>query len=135
MNKELIDYMKKIRFWLFFVLCICATSQIMNAQSKFSLNPGVYYNGSFFDDDAKGIGLILGLEYMPSKDHMFSIELRTRYGYYTFDDGTKWGEDRDGNIVPPKNPGEARLNYNLFSPQVGIVPKIHLYFDESLSFF
>lgn len=109
--------------------------QFINAQSKIFLNPGFFYNGTGFSDDVNGIGLIAGLEYMPSKYHLFSIELRTKYGYYAFDDGTKWKTDKDGNPLPPKNRGEDRLKYNLFNPQVGVIPKLHLYFDEDFSLF
>jgi hypothetical protein len=61
--------------------------------------------------------------------------LRTRYGFYTFDDGTKWREDADGVLQPPKNSGKARLEYTLFSPQVGLVPKLYVGLDENLFLF
>lgn len=72
---------------------------------------------------------------MHTKNSVLSLELRTKYGYYAFDDGTKWGKKNDGNVTPPKNPGEARLKYNLFSLQLGIVPKLHLYLDDDFSLF
>jgi len=119
----------------FFLFKVLVTVQIIQAQSKLSLNTGILYNGSGFTEDVNAIGLMAGLEYMPSEDHVFSIELRTKYVYYNYDDGTKWRTDKEGYPLPPKNPGEARLKYNLFSPQVSLVPRLHLYLNESLSFF
>lgn len=116
-------------------IIIIATSQNVVAQSKLSLTPGAFYNGTTFDEDVSGFGAILGLEYMKSKEHYFSMELRTKYAYYSFDDGTKWREDKDGVLNPPTNKDEARLEYSLFSPQVGLVPKFHLLLDESFSLF
>lgn len=117
---------------LFLVLAI---PRITAAQSKFSLTPGLFYNGAGFGDKVNGFGGIIGLEYQQHATHFFSLELRTKYACYLFDDGTRWREDKDGNLQPPVNPGEARLEYTLFSPQAGLVPKFHLYLDESLSFF
>lgn len=120
------------------ILCVFhyfAMLQVICAQSKFSLTPGVFYNGNGFTEDVNGFGMTVGLEYMPAKNHVFSIELRTKYGYYNFDDGTGWRTDKDGDPLPPKNPSEARLKYDLFSPQVGIAPKLHLHFGESFALF
>ncbi len=86
-------------------------------------------------DDVKGFGLIAGLEYMKQQNHFFSIELRTKYGYYSFDDGTKWYENENGVIVPPDNTNPPRLEYSLFSPQIGIVPKFHYWIDDDISLF
>lgn len=97
--------------------------------------PGVFYNGQFFSEEVNGFGAIAGLEYRKQPNHFFSIELRTKYGYYTFNDGTKWTTNNDGSLEPPKNPEKARLEYSLFSPQMGIVPKLHLCLDESFSLF
>lgn len=107
----------------------------LQAQSKFSLMPGIFYNGTGFSENVEGFGAIVGLEYMKRKDHFFSIELRSKFGYYSFDDGTKWSEDSEGNIKPPKNPNEARLEYKLFSPQISLVPKFHWHIAESFSLF
>lgn len=118
-----------------FVFFFFLFSPIVKAQSKFSLMPGLFYNGTGFEDDVNGFGVVLGLEYMQRPDHFFSIEVRTKYAYYSFDDGTKWKENSEGVLEPPKNRGEARLEYSLFSPQVGVVPKFHLHLDETLSLF
>lgn len=126
--------MKKNRF-IVPLLFILAIPPMASAQSKFSLTPGLFYNGAGFSNEVNGFGAIIGLEYQPRASHFFSIELRTKYAYYTFDDGTRWTEDKDGNLQPPVNPGEARLEYSLFSPQAGLVPKLCLYLDESLSLF
>ena len=126
--------MKKVMLAMLAIIII-ATSQKVVAQSKLSLTPGAFYNGTTFDKDVSGFGAILGLEYMKSKEHYFSMELRTKYAYYSFDDGTKWREDKDGVLNPPTNKDEARLEYSLFSPQVGLVPKFHLFLDESFSLF
>ncbi|MCD8044329.1 MAG: hypothetical protein LUH10_14860 [Tannerellaceae bacterium] len=114
---------------------IMATSQNIIAQSQFSLTPGFFYNGTTLGENIKGFGAILGLEYMGNKDHFFSLELRTKYGYYSFDDGTKWTEDKEGVLNPPKNKEQARLEYSLFSPQIGLIPKFHLHLDDSFSLF
>ena len=126
--------MKKSLFAIF-AFIIMVTSQNVIAQSRLSLTPGLFYNGTTFDKDVSGFGAILGLEYMKSKEHFFSMELRTKYAYYSFDDGTKWREDKDGVLKPPVNRDEARLEYSLFSPQVGLVPKLHVLLDESFSLF
>lgn len=126
--------MKKVLFAIL-AFIIMGISQNAVAQSRFSLTPGAFYNGTTFDKDVSGFGVILGLEYMKSKEHFFSMELRTKYGFYSFDDGTKWREDKDGVLNPPVNRDEARLEYSLFSPQVGLVPKFHLLLDESFSLF
>ncbi|MCD8165244.1 MAG: hypothetical protein LUE93_03430 [Bacteroides sp.] len=133
LNATNISYEKNMFvLWAAFII---ATSQTSIAQSQFSLTPGFFYNGTTFTENVSGFGAMLGLEYMRRKDHFFSLELRTKYGYYSFDDGTKWIEDKDGVLKPPKNNDEARVEYSLFSPQVGLVPKFHLYFDESFSLF
>jgi len=123
--------------WLFAILIfiLIVTSQNVIAQSQISLTPGLFYNGTTFSEDVSGFGAILGLEYMRRKDHFFSLELRTKYGYYSFDDGTNWREDKQGALIPPKNKGEARLEYSLFSPQVGLAPKFHWHLDELFSLF
>lgn len=123
----------KVALLLMFVLV--SISREVNAQSKFSLMPGLFFNGQFLRDEVNGFGVIGGLEYMTRPDHFFSVELRTKFGSYFFDDGTKWTTKEDGTYEPPKNPGKARLEYNLFSPQVGVVPKFHWHWDESLSLF
>jgi hypothetical protein len=107
----------------------------LRAQSQFSLTPGIFYNGGGFYDEVKGFGVIIGVEYMKSPRHFFSIELRTRFGYYGFDDGTKWTENNKGELTPPKNPDKAKIEYSLFSPQIGVVPKLYYHVDESLPFF
>jgi hypothetical protein len=123
-----------MRFNHFFVLFILSiTFQAAKAQSKFSFMPGLYYNGSFLDENVSGMGLSMGVEYQQHKEHFFSIELRTRYGFYSFDDGTKWTE-KDGRLIPPIR-DKARLEYRLFSSQVGVVPKFHFHLFEELSLF
>lgn len=117
------------------VLSVFMALQSVTGQSKFFLNPGVFYNGAGFSDDVEGLGVIVGVEYMKREEAVFSIELRTKYGYYSFDDGTSWSKDNDGGYLPPTNRGEARLKYKLFSPQVGVAPKLHLRFEEAYSFF
>ncbi|MDR1882465.1 MAG: hypothetical protein LBR26_06745 [Prevotella sp.] len=119
----------------FLLFVLFGTTLTVNAQSKFSLTPGFFYNGGGFKEEVQGYGANLGLEYKPAPNHFFSLELRTRYGYYSFDDGTKWTEDSNGVLIPPKNPDKARLEYSLFSPQVGLVPKLHFYPDDDLSLF
>ncbi len=107
----------------------------MQAQHKISFMPGLFYNGSILREEVKGLGLVAGLDYIPGNISFFSIELRSKWGYYMFDDGTKWHQDKDGSWESPKRPGEPRLKYSLFSPQIGIVPKFYWHLDESVSFF
>lgn len=114
---------------VFILLLTFSGLQSTVAQSKFSLMLGGFYNGNLLDDEVTGIGLLAGLEYMPKEEHFFSIELRTRYGYYKFDDGTSWKQNNDGSYEPPKR-SEARLEYSLFSPQVSLVPKFYLHLED-----
>jgi hypothetical protein len=93
-------------------------------QSKFSLSPGIYYNGNGFSDDVVGMGLTVGLEYKPVR--YFGLELRTRYGLYGFDDGTSWTTDWHGEDIPPVNEGLADLEHSLSSPGIGLIPKFYL---------
>ena len=102
---------------------------------EWSLNPGVFYNGKVMPQYVNGVGLVVGLGYMPSEKHVFSVEFRTKYGFYNFDDGTKWSTDENGYSIPPVNPNEARLEYKLFSPQVSLVPKLYLRFNKPVSLF
>lgn len=44
---------------------------------------------------------------------------------HAFDDETRWTEDKDGLLRPPANKDEARLEYSLFSPKMGLVPKFY----------
>ena len=127
----------KNRIIVLVIIKIFITVQIVDAQSIIYLTPGAFFNGNGNVEFANAVGLSIGLEYMQFKEkrNVYSIELRTKYGYYGFDDGTKSGTDSDGNYVPPKNLNEARLEYGLFSPQIGIVPKFHHKLDESFTFF
>jgi hypothetical protein len=121
----------RVSFVLFgFILA----SQTIKAQSQFSLTPGVFYNGGILREYTGGAGGVLGLEYLPRQNHFFALEVRSRYGFYFFDDGANWSQNKDGSWEPPIR-AIARLEYNLFSPQIGIVPKFYLHFDETLSFF
>lgn len=108
--------------------------QTIEAQSLFSLTPGVFYNGGILREYTGGGGGILGLEYLPRQNHFFALEARSRYGFYFFDDGANWSQNRDGSWESPVR-DIARLEYNLFSPQIGIVPKFYLHLDETLSLF
>ena len=121
-------------FRLLFLLFAILASQTTGAQSQFSFIPGAYYNGSLSREYASGFGGVLGLEYMPRPDHFFALEARIRYGIYLFNDGTSWRENNDGSWEPPIREN-ARLEYSLFSPQIGIVPKLYYHFDEDLSVF
>lgn len=53
--------MKKSLFAIF-AFIIMVTSQNVIAQSRLSLTPGAFYNGTTFDKDVSGFGAILGLE-------------------------------------------------------------------------
>ena len=115
-----------------------------HAQSEWSLKPGAYYNGSINSTNVNGGGLVVGLEYMPEERHVFSMDLRTKYGYYGFNDGTKWGipiydpsnpHTEPIPSIPPVNNNEARVDYNVFSPQISLVPKLHIYPNKSFSLF
>ena len=119
---------------LFLSLGLIFISQTIDAQSQISLIPGVYCNGGILREYTGGGGVVLGLEYMPHQEHFFALELRTRYGFYRFDDGTSWRENKDGTLEPPIRE-KARLEYTLFGPQIGIVPKFYLHLDETISFF
>ena len=125
----------KNKVYAFLVIIFMIAVQDINAQTQLSLTPGVFYNGNFSSDDANGFGAILGFEYRSRPEHFFSIELRTKYGYYSFDDGTKWREDKYGQLNPPQNKEEARLEYSLFYPQIGLVPKVYFPIIENLSIF
>ncbi|MEN9918541.1 MAG: hypothetical protein RL662_977 [Bacteroidota bacterium] len=125
----------KVILSISFIFIFALVSQLVQAQSKLSLMPGIYYNGTGLDQDVRGGGFIMGLEYMPHRNHFFSLELRTRYGLYTFSDETNATADKNGIPIPPKNPSTASLKYSLFHPQVGVVPKFHFHVDESLSLF
>jgi hypothetical protein len=109
-------------------------SQTIKAQSQFSLTPGVFYNGGILREYTGGAGGVLGLEYLPHQNHFFALEVRTRYGFYFFDDGANWSQNKDGSWEPPIREA-ARLEYSLFSPQIGIVPKFYLHLDKTLSLF
>ena len=119
---------------LFILLGLALSFLTTKAQSQYSFTPGAYYNGALLREYVGGFGAVLGLEYMPHPKHFFALELRTRYGCYSFDDGTKWKENDDGSREPPIR-NKARLEYTLFSPQIGIVPKLYHHFDNELSFF
>ena len=106
-----------------FLTALFICSQEATTQSKFSITPGAFYNGTFFMEDVGGFGAMLGVDYRPYE--YFSVGIRTRYGYYTFDDGTSWSTDKDGYPIPPKR-DYARLEYKLTSPQIGLVPKLYL---------
>ena len=110
------------------IFCIIFTTQFANSQSKLSLLAGGYYNGNFLNEDASGIGLSLGLDYELNPN--ISVELRARYGYYSFDDGTKWKSNDDGTWSSPQNTNKPRIEYKLYSPKIGIVPKYHLSLDD-----
>lgn len=125
----------KNKKYAYLIAFFMITFQNINAQAQLSLTPGAFYNGNFSSDDLNGFGAILGLEYRIRPEHFFSIELRTKYGYYSFDDGTKWREDSYGQLQPPQNKGEARVDYSLFCPQIGLVPKFYLPIIENLSLF
>ncbi|MDR1500985.1 MAG: hypothetical protein LBT43_00830 [Prevotella sp.] len=125
--------MKYANYLIIFLLA--SFGQVVLAQSKVSLVPGIFYNGGGFKEEVQGYGLAIGLEYKPITSHFFSLELRTKYGVYSFDDGTKWTEDVNGVLQPPKNLNKARLEYTLFSPQIGLVPKLYIDIDEDLSLF
>lgn len=118
-----------------FIALLFTVSGTVKGQSQFSFIPGIFYNGQFFDDEVYGFGVIAGLEYKPRANHFFSLELRTRYGVYGFDDGTRWKIDDDGSITPPNNWNAPRLEYTVFSPQVSIVPRFHVYTDDIFSLF
>ena len=122
---------KKYYSFLLAVFMIILPFQPIHSQSKWSINPGVYYNGGGIPSKVNGVGVVAGLDYMPAK--VFSIELRTKYGFYEFNDGTKWTTDSDGNEIPPKNPNEARVDYKTFSPQIGLVPKFYIRFSDVFS--
>ena len=110
--------------------------QIVHAQSEWSFNAGMYVNNGISSLDAGGVALNAGLEYKPKKKHLFSMELRTKLGHYSFNDGTEWATDEFGNEnIPPLNPNEARVKYKLFTPMIGLVPKLHLHFNKPLSIF
>ena len=109
---------------------------VVHAQSEWSLNAGSNLNTGFTAMDVGGFGPIVSLEYMPAKDHFFSLELRTKYDFYFFNDGSKWATDEFGNkISPPINKNEARLDYNFFTPRIGLAPKLHLRFNKPVSLF
>lgn len=116
--------------WSILLLFIIAVSQHVDAQKRISLTPGFFYNGTTLRGEVSGVGAIIGLEYMPREDYFFSLELRSKYGYYVFDDGTNWSYDKEGRPIPPLNTDEARVKYALFSAQAGLVPKFYLHFDE-----
>ena len=116
--------------------------QIVHAQSKWYLNTGAYFNIGSTTMDVGGEALDVGLEYKPAKKHLFSIELRTKIGHYTFNDGTEKvsfpdGDDIPGNepLYPPLNKNEARVKYKIFFPGIGLVPKLHIHFNKPISLF
>ena len=69
----------------------------------------------------------MGLDYKLNRN--ISIELRTRNGIYSFDDGPKWTKDKDGTLTSPQRE-KPRIEYSLYSQQIGIVPKYHLSLDD-----
>ena len=118
-----------------------------HAQPEWSIKPGAYYNGSINSVSVNGGGLVVGLEYMPAERNIFSIDLRTKYGNYTFNDGTKsltnttldpfnphitYPPSEPG---PPANKNEARVDYDVYSPQISLVPKLHIYPNKSLTLY
>ena len=121
---------------------VILTLHVAEAQSRFSLTPGVFFNGDILNKEhVMGMGAMVGLEYMPRPNHFFALEMRTRYGYYSFDDGLRKREERyweNSPLYPPSRPpfqGKARLEYCLFSPQIGIVPKLYWHCDSEISLF
>lgn len=121
------------QYLLFFLLFSVVFSPETKAQSQFSITPGIYLNGGFQREYTSGVGAILGVEYMPRENHFFALELRPRFGHYSFDDGTSWRINDNGVDLPIRN--KARLEYKLLASQIGIVPKFYLHFDESISLF
>ena len=110
------------------IFCIIFTSHFANSQSKFSLLAGAHYNGIGLDYEVGGAGLILGLDYELNPN--ISVELRTRNGIYAFDDGPKRTRNDNGTWSSPQNENKPRIEYSLYSPQIGIVPKYHLSLDD-----
>ena len=118
---------------------------IVHAQSEWSMKAGVNYNGGFSGMDVLGGAVVAAFEYKPAKDHFFSVDFRTKYGEYWFNDGTEWGSspvwNGDGYLndneptIPPLNKNEARVKYSVFTPQIGLAPKFHLRSSKPLSLF
>lgn len=102
--------------------------QTAHSQSEFSFLIGGFYNDKLQKQDVAGIGLIMGLDYRFNQ--FASMEMRTRYGLYAFDDGTKFTTDRDGSLSSPVRNGNPRIEYFWFCPNIGVVPKLHLSLDE-----
>ncbi|MDR0939135.1 MAG: hypothetical protein LBN29_07270 [Mediterranea sp.] len=122
---------------ILFLVSILSLSATMGAQSRFALTPGGYYQGGGFSDEVQGMGFMMGLEYYPGKTkRIFSVELRSRFGFYDYDDGTNWTEDRDGTPKPPRNPGPPSVKFRLFCPELGVVPKARWWvFEDELALF
>lgn len=120
---------------VFILLFLFIAKNEVNAQSQFSFVPGIYLNSNGFKENVQGFGAILGLEYLPNKDHFFSVELRTRYASYSFDGGTHWSDDWRGDLDPPKTYDKDMLEYSLFSPQIGVVPKFRYQLDDDIFLF
>ncbi len=119
--------MKKV---LLSILICFSTINGIYAESGFSINPGFFLSPLNESDMVSGLGVSVGLEYMKRESSIFSVELRAKYGYYKFDDGTSYTYNSDGTYDPPVNRGEARLDYELSCPQIAIVPKLYLHLGD-----
>lgn len=103
--------------------------------SSFFFTGGVFYNGNFILEDASGLGAIAGIGYRKNQTHFFSIELRTRYGYYVNHNGSFGSYDASGDYSPPAIYKDPTFRYDLFVPQIALAPRLYLKFDEKISLY
>lgn len=111
------------------------------AQRQISLAPSFYTNTMFASSEYPiGVGGMLDIDYQPKKIAFFSIALRGKYAYYTFDDNSKITYDDNGSLNTYNH--HPKLMYDISCPQLAIVPKLYydvydnfsLYFESDFSF-
>ena len=123
-----------LRF-IYLIFCILFTSQLVKAQSKYTLTAGGYYNGIGTKEYAQGCGLIFGCDYRYNK--FVSVELRTRYGLYSFGNDD-WELTENNEWALYKNDNTPSIDYHLFCPTIGVAPKFYFSlggFFEDISLF
>lgn len=110
-----------LRFF-YFILFFLFAPQLAKTQSKYSIIAGGYYNGLGIKECAEGYGLILGCDYKYNK--FISVELKTRYGLYSFGKDN-WELTEYNEWALYENDNTPSIDYFLFCPTIGVAPKFH----------
>lgn len=113
---------------LFTLMALSTTTRYAHSQTKLSALAGGYYNGNLLKDETQGYGVTAGIEFQ--RNRSLSIELRGRLGMYAYNDGVRWTQNDDGTWMPENIFQKSNLKYKLFTPMLGIVPKLKYSLDE-----